>query len=89
MVETAMTELVGDLEHDVVKATLPDPARRRSSPRAHGVFVLQHLVLPLVEAAEDHHQTVPVARLDDAPHAGEIRLAQRPIGANAELTAPS
>ena len=55
MVETAMTELVGDLEHDVAKATLPDPARRVRYRGAHGVFVFQDLVLPLVEAAEDDH----------------------------------
>ena len=89
MVEAVVVELVGDLEHDVAVAAALDPARHVDHPRAHGGLVGQHLVLPLVEAAEDDHQALPVARLDDAPARGPDTTRRRePSGSNAEFDRP-
>ena len=69
-------------------AQRPDPAGDVDHPGPDRPLVLEGLVLALVEAAEDHHQTVPVAGLDDAPHAGEIRLAQRSIRCERRVDGP-
>ena len=70
VVEAVVFELVGDLEHDVAVAAALDPLRDVDHRGTHRGLVGQHLVLPLVEAAEDHHQARPVARLDDPPPRG-------------------
>ena len=88
MVEAVVVELVGDLEHDVAVAAVPDPVRHVDHRGAHGGLVGQDLVLPLVEAAEDDHQPRPVARLDDAPDAGQVRLAQGAVGLERRVHRP-
>ena len=58
----------------------PRPARHVGHPGADGPLVGEDLVLPLVITAQNDDHTVAIARLDYAPAAVEIRLAQRAIG---------
>ncbi len=80
VIEAGVVELVGDFEDHVAETALLNPASDIGDTRANGVIVGENLILALIEATENDHEPVAVARLDDAPDSVEIGLSKGAVG---------
>ena len=74
-----MSKFVCDFQNHVAESVRLDPFHCVHHAGPHRSLVAEHLVLPLIEAAEKDGRAMLIARRDHSPDAPHVTIAQRTV----------